>query len=257
MFNPITAAIGIAISVFGNFKEALQATQKALDELANSPSASAEWIDKQRDAAEKAAVSNNVWEDSLRKVADSTEAVREKTDELLTRQREVIHAENEIAQAQKGLDEARLELAEKLGQITPLQAIKIRLEIDDAAFKQQAETKIKEIEAEINARTREAAQDRGNANDIAQKVTATDAAARAAEQAKIRNDGKLAQDQKNLELSQANQAKAEKVIEDLEGKGIWGGEYDETDPQYYALKAARDTVTAETAVQILKGDPPL
>lgn len=245
LMNPITAAIGGAIFIFGKFKEAIQETNKALDDLANSPGAQSEWIDKSKKAAMDADVAFEVWEDTLNRMADAAERLHRSIGDLIDHQNFGIQAAGQIAEANRAVETAKIDLAVKLGQITQEQAIKIKLQLDEAAFKQQAEMKIKEIEAEINARTREASQATDNTRGLGEKVNQTDAAARAADQAKIRNDGKLEQDKENLKRSQEELEKAQKTIEDLEGKGTWGGHYDPSDPQYYTLKAAKNTVESE------------
>lgn len=240
MANGVTAAIGLVVLIFSKLKEAIDESTKALDDLADSPGARSEWIDNQKIAAEQAAVSFSVWEASLNRMTGAAETLRETMAALVLSQNLQIQTANQIAAAQRAIEEAKVDLALKLGQITPEQAIKIKLQLDEAAFKEQVEIKIKEIEAEINDKIHEASQATDNTRGLGEKVNQTEAAKRTAEQAKIRNQGNLDQDKENLKRSQEELEKAQKQIEDLESKGTFGHGYDITDPQYWLTKSQRD-----------------
>ncbi len=247
--NRLTVEMGVGALAISFLKGKIDEMNKALDELQSSPGARGEWADKIKEKLEASAVSLAVWEAGIERIMKAQQSLQQLADRSLAVDRENITAQNELAQAQKGLAEARLELALKLGQVSPEQAVKIRLEIDDTAFKQQLEVKQKEIAAELDVRNTQFQNldllmpQRGRA------VETTKAAADAAATAKTKNDEKLAQDKKNLDASIEAQRKAQEIVDSLEGKGMWGGNYDKSDPQYYALQAAKEKVESEGRIQ--------
>lgn len=247
--NGLTATMGIAALVIANLKSKLDDLTKALDDLKASDGARGEWVEKLKEQAEESTVAFNVWEDHLDRVVQAEQTLQEVTDRGLAQARSRLGTESEIGAAQKALAEAKLALAEKLGQVTPEQAIKIRLEIDEAAFKQQVEAKVKEIEAEINARGIEQDKNEYRQDQLSRNVDSTKSTADSAAAAKTKNDANLAQDKKNLADAIEEQKKAQEIVDSLEGKGAWGGNWDKSDPQYYQLKSAKEKVEAMARLQ--------
>jgi hypothetical protein len=247
--NSLTLTMGIGGMAISFLKGKIDEMNKALDELNSSPGARGEWAEKLKEKAEQSDVSLTVWEDHIKRVATAEQSLQALADRSLAVDREKLTSENAIAQANKELAEARLALAVKLGQVTPEQAIKIKLDIDEAAFKQQLEIKAKEIEAEIKARQNEYDNAVDQTADRMGQVGSNKSAADAAAAAKLKNDEKLAQDKKNLDASVEAQRKAQEIVDSLEGGGMWGGAWDKSDPQYYTLQAARDKVESEGRIQ--------
>ena len=238
-------AAGGAILLFQHFNQKLQDFNDFLDSIGNSANARGEWADKMREGLEKAGVEAAVYEHHLDTIAEAQQSLEKLADRALARDREKLASDNAIATAQRELAEARLQLAVKLGQVTEEQAIKIKLDIDEQFFKQQLQAKVAGIQAEINARTKQQAATIDQGFTAGERLPALKAAADAAGQAKIKNDEKLAQDKNNLDESVANQQKAIGVVDKLQGKGAWGGNWDKSDPQYWELKAAQEQVESE------------
>ena len=247
--NSLTMLMGAGGAAIAFLHSKLEAMKTALDSLESSPGARGHWAEKLAEKAEESAVAFDVWKDKIDRVAKALQTLDRLADRSIAQDRERIGTQKSIGDAQKELEEARLDLAVKLGQVTPEQAIKIRLEIDDAAFKRDMEVKAAEIQAEITARTKERDKNLQQGFDAADKVNATKGAADAAGAAKTKNDEKLAQDKKNLAASIEAQNKAQEIVESLEGKGMWGGKWDKSDPQYWTLKAAKEQVEAEGRIQ--------
>jgi hypothetical protein len=149
--NDFTLSLGLALVAFQYMKGQIEEFDQALDKLGTGPGARAEWLDRMKEKLEESAVAFNVWEAHIAKVLSAEQTLSQLADRSLAVDKEKLTTGNAITQAQKDLAEARLQLAVKLGQVTPSQAIKIRLEIDDAAMKAQMEVKQKEIEAEKTA----------------------------------------------------------------------------------------------------------
>jgi hypothetical protein len=247
--NSLTATMGVGALAITFLKGKIDDMNKALDSLQSSPGARGEWAEKMKEKAEESAVAYDVWRDHIERLIKATQTLDQLADRSLAQERERIGTQKAIGDAEKQLAEARLQLAEKLGQVTPEQAIKIRLEIDDAAFKREAEAKAAEIQAEISARSLEKGNNELLMPQKAAAVSDAKTAADAAAAAKIKNDEKLAQDKKNLDASIEAQKKAQEIVDSLEGKGMWGGNYDKSDPQYWTLKAAREKVESEGRIQ--------
>jgi len=246
--NTLTVEMGAGALAIGFVKSKIDEMDKALDDLQASPGARGEWVDRIKEKLEESAVALAVWEAGLERTMKAQQTLQELAERSLAVDREHLTTSNQLAQAQKELDLARLELRVKLGEVTPEQAIKIRLEIDEAAFKSQLEVKQKEIEAEIGVRTKEKNDARNNALDADEQVQSTKAAADAAAAAKIKNDSKIEQDKKNLEAALEAQKKAQEVIDRLQGKGMWGGNYDKSDPQYYELQTAQESYESNARI---------
>lgn len=179
--NRLTLLMGMGGAAIAYVKEKCDDLNKALDDLNSSPGARGEWADQLKEKAEQAAVSYAVWEDHIRRVILAEQTLEQLADRTLAVDRERISSGNAISQAQKELAEARLELAVKLGQVTPEQAVKIKLEIDETAFKEQLEIKTAGIEAEIKARNIEYQNTRLLAPQHKEQADAAQAAAVAAE----------------------------------------------------------------------------
>jgi DNA repair exonuclease SbcCD ATPase subunit len=243
--EPVTAAIGLSILLFQKFSESMKEAQAAMQSLIDTPDARGEWVEKMADALERATVEGNVWEHEMQRIINAHETLREKTDELVRAEERQIQSTNQITQARKSLNEAYVDFLAKIGKIPEEKVVEIKFQIDEAAFRSETEQKLKGLQAEWNARTSEQSQNAASIPKLHGAAMAAAATATGAEQAKIKNEKKLEQDKNRLEESKANQERAEKIIEELEGKGTWGGEYDKSDPEYYKLKSARETQQAE------------
>jgi hypothetical protein len=227
MFTPVTAAIGIAALAFSSIQEAIGSFMDALKEL-DVQAKQGEWGDTIREQAEESATAFAVWEAAIQRVVRAEQTLQQLTDRSLAQSRDRLSTENEIGSAETELAKAKLELAEKLGQVTPEQAIKIRLEIDEAAFKRQAEAKVKEIEAEINARGIEADKNAYRQDQLQRGVDTARSASDAADATKAQNDGKLKQDTERLKAIQ----------EEMKANQDWLDNYNTTlNPFYRGLHA--------------------
>lgn len=255
--NRLTLLMGMGGAAIAYVKGKCDDLNKALDDLNASPGARGEWAEKLEKQALDSAVAFNVWKDSIDRIVKAHETLQQLTDRSIAADRERITTQKAIGDAQRQLDEARLQLAEKLGQVTPEQAIKIRLEIDDAAFKRDLEAKAAEIQAEIGQRTQEV-----NKNNLLfpqkeKAVVDTQIAADDAAEAKTKNDEKLAQDKKNLEESRERQKKAQEIVDamnsdpatrrgmaEMAGLGLSG-----IDPDTQKYNAAQKAVEEESRRQ--------
>jgi hypothetical protein len=253
--NRLTLLMGMGGAAIAFVKGKCDDLLKTLDELNASPGARGEWAEKLKQKAEESAVAFAVWKDHIDRVTAAEQTLEQLTERGLAQARERLGTENAISNAQRALDEARLALAEKLGQVTPEQAIKIRLEIDEADFKRQLEMKAKEIEVEIAAKTKELNQVQDRQFARASDVEVTKRAADTANAAKIKNDEKLAQDKKNLEQSIAMQQKAQAMLDNTsladkrgmaEMKALGLGKFD---PVAAAYQAALDEVGRQANIQ--------
>lgn len=246
--NNLFLEIGVGVELIAKLRDRLEEMKKTIESLDSGPGASGEWAEKQAAAMRDAVTECLVYQQSLETLGKTQETLRDRTAELITRQKELASAQSDVSTAQKALEEARVNAAEKLGQMTKDQAIKIRVDIDEHYFAEQLKEKTAAIQAELSARREEASQNQGRLRQLQGDVSTKEDAAAEANARKIRNDEKLAQDRKNLEDSKAAGEKAAKIIEDLEEKKpAWG--YDQTDPQFYALKAAQDSQAAEQSRQ--------
>jgi len=247
--NEVTGSIGLIILTVAKFKEAMADTMKYLDDLASQPSVRGEWAEETRQHIVESTTAAQLYAGQIYRLATAQQTLQQATDQLIASQRQQASDAGQIADAQRQLEEARLRLAEQLGAVTPEQAIQIRLHIDEAAFKRELDAKIAGIQAELDARQRESGQNEGRFRGLNADVDSAQQAADAAAAAKIKNEGKLKQDQASLEQLKKQVEDANKVIEELEGKGAWGGNWDKSDPQYWKLQGAKNV--AETgAVQI-------
>ncbi|HZM06325.1 MAG TPA: hypothetical protein VFC44_25270 [Candidatus Saccharimonadales bacterium] len=134
-----TAAIGVALIAFEYLNKQLDQFNTTLDDLDTGPGAKGEWAGKIAENTRNAAVETAVFNERLREAAEAQDTLSKSTDDLIAAQKRQAANGKEVSDAQKALELARLELMEKLGQLTPEQAVRIRLEIDDAAFKRQLE----------------------------------------------------------------------------------------------------------------------
>jgi hypothetical protein len=246
MASGMTAAIGAAALGFSYLKGQIDEFSKMLDEIDSGPGARGEWLEKMKEAAEQATVEMAVFNHELERQMNLQQTISQLAERKLAHDREGLAAANEIAAANKELDEARLALAEKLGQITPEQAIKLRLEIDEAYFKQQAEQKVKELQLELESAQGTRQKLSQAAPAAADKADAAAAAAEAAKAAKVKNDERIAQERKDLAASEEAAKKAQEQVDQYSAeKGSFGFGLDKTDADYWKLKAAREQVESE------------
>jgi hypothetical protein len=205
-------AIGVVLIAFQFLNEKLEQFKQYLQDIDTGPGARGEWAEKIRDNTREAAVEMAVLNDKLHAAAVAQESLEKITDRLIARQKEHAAAAKEVGDAQKELALARLALAEKLGQITPDQAVEIRLEIDDAAFKRQLAAELAAIQAELSARQQEWQTNQGREPGLGGAMDRSQAAALAAKNAQDKNAAKLAQDKADLETAKATAAKDEAIL---------------------------------------------
>jgi hypothetical protein len=192
-------AIGLTLVAFEFLNQKLDQFNKFLDEINTGPGARGEWAEKMAENERNATVEAAVLEERLRVLATAQETLTKRTDEAVAALHRQFSDTKEVADAQKAVDLARLALEEKLGEITPDQAVLIRLQIDDAAFERELEAKKAEIKAELTVRLNEQDSLRKSQETLKGPKEAADAAALAAENAKTKNEAKLAQDKKDLD----------------------------------------------------------
>jgi chromosome segregation ATPase len=207
-----TAAIGVALLAFEYLKSKIEEFNKLLDDLSTGPGARGEWAEKIAENTRSAAVETAVFNEKLRELEDRQESLAKSTDELIARQKKQAADSLAIADAQKELDLARLALAEKLGQVTPEQAVMIKLQIDDAAFKRQLEAEKAAIQAELSARQGELAGLQGQEPSLGRAMDRANATALAAANAQATNEAKLTQEQADLKAAQDSLAKSEALL---------------------------------------------
>jgi hypothetical protein len=207
-----TAAVGGALLAFEFLKGKIEDFNKALDELNTGPGARGEWAEKIADNTRAAAVETAVFTERLRELQERQDGLAQSTDRLIATQHSHASDAQSLANAQKELQLAQVALAEKLGEITPEQAVLIRLQIDDAAFKREIEAKKAEIQAELSARQQELNANENREPQLRAAKERADAAALAAENAQAKNSSKLEQDKKNLADIQEAQKKNEEWL---------------------------------------------
>ncbi|HEY3863778.1 MAG TPA: hypothetical protein VGO59_18025 [Verrucomicrobiae bacterium] len=207
-----TTAIGAAVLAFGYLTQKAEEFSKLLDSLDTGAGARGEWAEKLADNIRDAAVEESVFNERMRETIGRQEALSESTDRLIAAQKQQAADSKSVGDAQKELDLARLALAEKLGEVTPDQAVKIRLEIDDAAFKRQLESEKAAVQAELAARQQEFKANENRAPELGGAMDRAGAAALAAGNARDKNAAKLAQDKQDLEQLQEAQKKMNEGI---------------------------------------------
>jgi hypothetical protein len=178
-----TAAIGVALIAFAYLNSKVQEFNKLLDDLSTGPGARGEWAEHIKEQAEESAVAFSTWEHNIDRIISAQRTLAQATDAAIALDKEKASSEATVAAAQKALDEARVDMAVKLGQMTQEQAIKIKLQIDEDYFKAQLQAKISGIEAELGARNGEKRSNQLEALGLDDKIrgdkTAADAAAAA------------------------------------------------------------------------------
>jgi len=202
-----TAAVGGALVAFEFLKGKIEDFNKALDELNTGPGARGEWAEQIAENTRTAAVETAVFTERLRELQERQDGLAQSTDRLIAAQHSQASDAQSVANAQKELELARLTLAEKLGQVTPEQAVMIRLQIDDAAFKHELEAKKAEIKAELSAREQEFNANENREPQLRAAKEHADAAALAAANAETKNKSKLDQDKENLKAAEEAQKK--------------------------------------------------
>jgi hypothetical protein len=215
-----TAAIGVVLLAFEYLKSKIEEFSKMLDELNSGPGARGEWAEKTADNVREAAVEEAVFNERLRETADRQNTLSDSTEKLIAAQKRQAEDAKALGDAQKELELARLTLAEKLGQISPEQAVRIRLQIDDAAFTRELEAKKAAIQAELSARQQELTANEGRESGLSGALDSTSSAALAAKNAADKNAARLAQDKANKEKAEAEQKENDKKLLELTS-GSW------------------------------------
>jgi hypothetical protein len=208
----IREELEVILSDGTGFQSNEQAFKKFLQDIDTGPGARGEWAERIRDNTREAAIATAVFNDRLEAAAKAQESLSKVTDRLIAIQKEQASAAKEVGDAQKELELARLELAEKLGQVTPEQAVKIKLEIDDVAFRRQLEAEKAAIQAELSARQQEWQANEQRGPGLAQEKDRLAAASLAAKNAADANAAKLKQDEENLKAAQDVLAKADERL---------------------------------------------
>jgi hypothetical protein len=239
-----TASIGAALLVFEYLKTKIEEFDKMLDELNSGPGARGAWAEKLSENVREAGVEEAVFNERLRETAERQDTLAQSTDKLIEAQKRRTSDAKTVADAEKELALARLALAEKLHQITPEQAVKIRLEIDDEAFRRELEEKVAAIQAELQARMAEQRTNEHSEPGLAAAKDTKEAASLAAKNASDKNAAKLEQDKKNLEEIKEKIAAAEKAVEDFgDDNGITNKGVHEL-PAYKVAASQRDQLYA-------------
>lgn len=207
-----TAAIGVAVLAYSYLSEKVEQFQKQVEDLATGPGARGEWAEKMADNVREAAVEEAVFNERLRETAERQNTLAEETERTIEAQKRQTAAARSVGEAQKELDLARLALREKLGQVSSDEAVRIRLEIDDAAFKRQLEAEKAAIQAELGARQQELAANDNREPALAAAKEQADAKALAAKNAQDKNEAKLAQEKEDLEKAKESLAKSEEIL---------------------------------------------
>jgi hypothetical protein len=219
LFNLTTASIGLAVIGFNVVKGAISDFMHALDEL-DVKVQRGKWAEKIKEQAEQSAVAFEVWKNHVDRIISAEQTLQEVTARNLAQSRDRLSAENDIGRAQSELDKARLALAERLGQVTPEQAVRIRLEIDQADFKRSLDAKVKEAEAEVAAKTGELNQAQGLQFARGADVDTTKRAADSAAASKTRNDKELDQSREHYKALQDEAAANQKWLDDFEASSL-------------------------------------
>lgn len=218
-----TAAIGAALLLYEQINSKIEDFNKALEALDTGPGARGEWAEKLAENMRDSHVAADVLVHDIQRILDAQESVAQSTDALIQRQHQQAEAANTVADAQHELEEARVALAERLGEITPEQAIRIRLEIDEEDFRRKQEAKIAGIKAELQARQQEQTSLGGHGGALDQDQQAVDrarAAATTAQNAKDKNDLMIKQARENIEHLKQKQEENQKWID--ENPDDWG-----------------------------------
>src|ERR1035441_4795613 len=82
-----TAALGVVAIAAMAFKKSLDDLVESLKDLSTGSGAASDYVDKQREATDKAAISASVWRYELDRTASAAETLRQKTEELIQRQK--------------------------------------------------------------------------------------------------------------------------------------------------------------------------
>jgi len=209
MGDSFTATLGIVALAAIAFKASLDDLVSSLADLSTGAGAASDVVDKNREAADKSAISYNVWKYEIDRTTEAQETLKQKTDELIERLKSLADTQAEVAKSEDDLRAARIDLAEKLGAISKPQAIKLKLELDESEFQEHLNAKVAAIQAQLGTRQTEQNTAIGNANMEGMQVDAAKRKADEANAAKQANDSKIEQDKKNLEdtksLAQKNQ----------------------------------------------------
>jgi hypothetical protein len=207
-----TIAIGAALLAFEFIQSKIEAFSKAIEQLDTGPGARGEWAERMAENVREAAVEEAVFNERLAETRARQNALSETTNRLIDLQRRQAEEARALGDAQRELEVARLELAERLGQITPDEAIRIRLEIDDAAFRRELEAKKAVIQAELAARQHELAASQSGIGGLRDAMDSKQASALATKNAQDKNAAKLAQDKQDLEQLREAQKKMQEGI---------------------------------------------
>jgi len=137
--HPATAAFAAVVVAIKYAHKALEDYNKYLD-LLNSVNLKPmidEWK-KNKKAVDDAEISASLFSDKLQTIADKQSTITEKTNQAIDAIRRQANAQKEISSAEEARDLARIDLAEKTGKLTELQAIEARLAIQQKGLQDRA-----------------------------------------------------------------------------------------------------------------------
>ena len=180
-------AIGIALIAFEFLNKKIEQFSQYMQQFDTGPGARGEWAEKIRDNVREAAVEIAVFNQRLEESINKQQTAAESADRAVQANKDHASAAKTLATAQKELEIAKLELYQKLNQITPEQAVRIRLKLDDQAFKAELAADLASINAELEIRKQQHGLTANNVGIAREHKESADAAATAAKNAADKN----------------------------------------------------------------------
>ena len=147
----IGAVAFIGFEAVRRYREHLEELTKQIDELSEVGRELPQWAEQVRQSFVDAAVESERFERELARVGVATDKVAEAYDRHDTALQRSLELDQKLADAQRDVARARVDALLKAGQITDRQAVKLRVELDLAAFEQQLEAGEKRLQAMIQS----------------------------------------------------------------------------------------------------------
>ena len=147
--NPLVAGLTLAILAFGKLREQIKETLTLLEPSVWEGRAAA--INAGTQAFEKAAIAAAAFNQELSRGESATDAIRQNTKATVDAIHAQATAEAEKRNASKALELARVDMAEKSGQLSPDAAIMQRLGIENRYAQAESRAKLLADNKELNA----------------------------------------------------------------------------------------------------------
>lgn len=201
-FNPLTLLVGGAVAALKKFTEVMKGVVEAL-QPAKFITLN-EVIKAQAAAVREADLSAVAYERSLLIIANRQDTVTESTDKQVAALQRKARIQDELQDRQKAISMAKVDLEEKTGALTGLEAMEKRSQIEESFEKARIARANKTADAEIGLRQRELAQ----LNTLIPQLEAAYAAADAAR----RGAGSEAADERRMDRAERQLEEDEKAL---------------------------------------------